>query len=275
MTKPDFKKIFTAIRTSLYKHSPEILTGIGVAGMVTTTVLAVRATPKALKLMELEKQRQNQELLNKAEKNNTDHCPQISKLKPVDVVKTTWKCYVPSAIIGTASIACLIGASSVHLKRNAVLATAYKLSESALTEYKEKVVETIGEKKERAIRDQIDKDRIKKNPISNCEVIVTQNGETMCYDHYSKRYFKSSLETIKMAAVTVSRKLLLESYVSLNEFYYEIGLPGTDYGEEVGWNTDKVKIIDVRHSAWLDENQKPCLAIDFEIPPTYEFDKFY
>lgn len=54
----------------------------------------------------------------------------------------------------------------MHAKRTAALATAYKLSETALTEYKEKVVETIGEKKEQLVRDKIDKDHIDKDPVS-------------------------------------------------------------------------------------------------------------
>lgn len=275
MSKPNFKRVISGIRASLYKHSPEILTGLGIAGMVTTTILAVKATPKALDLIEFEKNRQNREIVDEAERNGQKQCQQISKLKAIDTVKVAWKCYIPSAVIGTASIACLIGASSVHAKRNAILATAYKLSESALTEYREKVVATVGEKKEQAIRDEINKDRVNENPVSKSEIIVTGNGDTLCYDHYSKRYFQSSIEKIQMAAVKVSRQLLLESYVSLNDFYAEIGLPGTDYGDQMGWNTDKVKIIDVQHSAMLADNGKPCIAIDFDCPPVYEFDRFF
>ena len=103
MSKQKFKKFMGDVGHSLSKHSPGILVGIGIAGMVTTTVLAVRATPKALRLIEAEKQRQEVELNE-----------EIDKLKTKDVVKVAWKCYIPSAVIGGASIACLIGASSVH-----------------------------------------------------------------------------------------------------------------------------------------------------------------
>ena len=50
--KLNLKAIARSMGMALQKHSPEILTGIGIAGMVTTTILAVRATPKALLLME-------------------------------------------------------------------------------------------------------------------------------------------------------------------------------------------------------------------------------
>ena len=114
--------------------------------MITNTVVALKATPKALELINEKKQEYD-----------------VDKLKALDVVKTTWKCYVPATVTGSLSIACLIGASSVNFRRNAALATAYRLSETALSEYREKVVETIGEKKEQNIRESVAKEQIKKN----------------------------------------------------------------------------------------------------------------
>ena len=57
MQKPNLTKICRTVKASTIKHSPEILTGVGIAGMVTTTVMAVRATPKAIRLLEDEKHR--------------------------------------------------------------------------------------------------------------------------------------------------------------------------------------------------------------------------
>ena len=166
MTKAQVANFFKGVQKTVSKHSPEILTGLGIGGMVTTTVLAVKATPKALKLIE--------------EKKREEH---VDDLTVIDTVKATWKCYIPATITGVTSIVCLVGASSVSARRNAALATAYKISETALTEYREKVVETIGEKKEKSVREKIDKDRIDKNPVSKNEVIITKSGETLCYDH--------------------------------------------------------------------------------------------
>ena len=130
MNKNTITAAMRSMRTAVKKHSPEILTGIGIAGMITTTVMAVRATPKALILIEEKKD----EL-------------EVDELTPKETIQAAWTCYIPAAAIGTVSVACLIGASSVNMRRRAALATAYTLSESALKEYQEKVVETIGEKK--------------------------------------------------------------------------------------------------------------------------------
>lgn len=271
MNKSTIANAFKSFTQSIKKHSPEILTGIGIAGMITTTVLAVKATPKAISLIEKEKERQTkvQEELNGP---RVKVIP-VEEIKPIDAIKVAWKCYIPSVVIGGASVACLIGASSVNAKRNAVLATAYKLSESALVEYREKVIETIGEKKERAIRGEINKDRLENNPVNNNNVIITGNGDTMCYDHYSKRYFKSNMDNIKKAINEINRIMLLESYVSLNDFYSEIGLDCTEYGDKMGWNTNK-KLVEPCFDTHLSKDGTPCLVVDFVNPPEYNFDRF-
>ena len=274
MNKTKATNFFKGVQNTLAKYSPEILTGIGIAGMITTTIIAVKSTPKALSLMDKELKRQNQELANEAERNGESMFAEIAKLKPIDVLRVTWKCYIPTVTIGAASIACLIGASSVHSKRNAILATAYKLSETAFSEYKEKVIETIGEKKEEVIRDKVHKERMEKDPVSKNEVFITDSGETLCYDYNTGRYFKSDIEKIRRAINTLNKKMLLDGYVSLNEFYEEIGIARTSTGDRLGWNTDS-DLIDLNFSSQLTEDGKPCLVIDFKVAPKYDFDRFF
>lgn len=274
MNTKGLENFIKTIRTAVSKHSPEILTGIGIAGMLSSTVLAVAVTPKALKLIEQEKNRQNRKLIEEAEKNGQSSCEQISKLKPIDVVKTTWKCYVPAVTTAVASTACLIGASSTNLKRNAALATAYKISESALTEYREKVVDTIGEEKEREVRESIHKDRIEQNPVSKNEVIITEKGNTLCYDLDSKRYFRSDMNIIEKAVNEINRQMIYENYASLNDFYDKIGLDYTKIGARLGWNIDMGQ-LEIYFSSQLTDEGKPCLAIDYNIAPKYDFDKLY
>lgn len=253
MNKLKFTNISKNIRVTLKKHSPEILTGIGIAGMITTTVLAVKSTPKALVLIE-----------KKKAKIETD------KLRPFETVKTTWICYVPSAVTCFISILCLVGASSVNTKRNAALATAYALSESAIKEYRDKVIETIGEKKEQSVRDAIAKDKIERNPIGNNEVIITEKGNTLCYDVLSGRYFNSDIDKIKKAVIEINHDLLNNEYVSLNDFYYEIGLSNTKIGDQIGWNVENGK-IDISYSSQLSEDGTPCLVINYLVEPRYDY----
>jgi hypothetical protein len=251
--KKEIAKSLLSLKTAIKKHSPEILTGIGIAGMITTTVMAVRATPKALILIEERKEEIGAE-----------------KLEAVDMVKTAWACYIPAAITGTLSVACLIGASSVNARRNAALATAYTLSESALKDYQGKVIEMFGEKKNEAVKDAVAKDKVEKNPVVTREVIITEKGNTLCYDAISGRYFKSDIEKIKKAECELNRQMLDDMYVSLNDFYYEIGLDSVKLGDELGWNVDS-GYIDLSFSSQLASDGTPCLVIDYSVAPRYDY----
>lgn len=253
MAKQGLSNIAKRLQRVMTKHSPEILTGMGIAGMITTTVMAVKATPKALTLIEEKKKQEKQD-----------------KLTPVETVKTAWKCYIPAAVTGTLSLVCLIGASSVNLRRNAALATAYTLSESALKEYREKVVETIGEKKEQTVRDAVAKDKIDRNPVSSREVIFTDKGDTLCYDVISGRYFKSDIDKIKKAENELNRQMRDELFISLNDFYYAIGLSPISIGDDLGWNLDK-GYIELDFSSQLADDGTPCLVISHRVAPQYEY----
>lgn len=264
---PKVAKTITAFAT---KNSPAILTGLGVAGMFVAIGTAVAATPKALKAIDAEKERQNNEIREEAIENGQEECPQVTKLKPVDVVKVTWKYYLPAAVTAVLATACIIGGCSENMKRNAALATAYSLSETALKEYQQKVVETIGEKKEEAVRDAIAQDKVRENPVQNNEIIFTGKGETLCYDAYAGRYFKSDIEKIRRVENELNKRMLSEMWISLNDFYYELGLKPTDGGDDLGWNIDG-GFIDTHFSAVLDADNNPCLAISFHVAPRYDY----
>lgn len=259
MSKLNLPKLAKSAQLTIAKHSPEILTGIGIAGMITSGILAVRATPKALLLIEAK----HTEL-------GLEH---DEKLPPAEVVKATWKCYIPAAVTSLMSIICLVGASSVSARRTAALATAYKLSETALAEYQEKVIEEVGEKKERVIRDKVAEECVKKDPVSNHEVIITGKGTTLCYDGTFGRYFRSDIDSIKKAINKVNRNVVTDMYVSLNDFYDEIGLSPTKIGDDLGWNLDDGE-IDVDFSSQLAEDGTPCLVIRYTVAPKYDFSNF-
>ena len=241
-------------QTFVTKHTPEILTGVGIAGMLMTTALAVKATPKALALIEDER-----------------HAQDVNRLTPMETVKVAWKPYIPAAITGATSIACLIGANSVSARRTAALAAAYQLSENALSEYREKVIETIGERKEQVVRDNIAKDRIEKHDIDDDNVIVTNNGDTLCFDPLSSRTFTHDIEKIRRAENELNRKLIhgIEYTISLNDFYNEIDVEQTELGEYLGWNADHLIKLDIRPH--ITSKEKPCLYIGHYNAPKYDF----
>lgn len=246
--------LFKNMRHYLGKHSPEILTGIGITGLLTTTVLAVKATPKALQLINDEKELHYKEL------------------NAIDIIKIAWKPYIPAGLLAIASTSCIIGASSINYKRNAALATAYAISERTLVRYRDKVIETLGEKKEKEIKQQVSQDEVNQNKKNDNSIIITSKGNTLCMDSFSGRYFRSDIDSIKKAINKLNRDLTYNQYVSLNELYGEIGLADVKNGSLLGWNLD-TGLIEPTFSTCLAENDEPCVVIDYMVQPRYDFDK--
>lgn len=260
-----FSGIIQSIRTATTRHGPEILTGVGIAGMITTTIMAVKATPKALMLIEEEKRHKNRELESTT---NGDKCKQITQLKPLELVKTTWKCYLPAGITGILSIACVVGGQKESVRRSTAFATAYSISENALKTYQQKVVETIGEKKEILVRDAVAKEEVEKNPVNTREVIITEKGNTLCFDIISQRYFKSDMDTLKRTENELNRQLRSDMFISLNEFYSQIGLSSSSIGDDIGWTVDDG--FEISFSSQIAEDGTPCLVISYPIEPKYD-----
>lgn len=250
------------VKTTIVKHGPGILTGVGIAGMVTATILAVKATPKAL------------DLIAKAEdaKYDNGHGEALTK---TEIIKVAWKPYIPAIITCSASIACIIGAQSANVKRNATLAAAYKLSETALTEYKEKVIETIGEKKEKTIREKIAQDKVDEASTNGSEIVVIGSGDVLFMEPVCGKQFKSDIETIRKIINDFNYRMTVgqEEYISLSELYDELGLKHTVASDSLGWNLGRDGQIEVDFLATKTEDGKPCLMLDYTVAPRYDYSK--
>ena len=230
------------------RNSPAILTGLGCAGVLTTAILTGRATLRASEILKME-------------------APD-EQLPAAEIVKLTWKVFIPPVLVGASSIACIIGANTINTHRNAALAALYSLSETAFREYKEKVVEEIGRNKELKVRDSIAQDRITTNPVGDRTIIFTGNGEVLCYDALCDRYFKSSAEKIRQQVLELNEDLRNDMWLDLNDLYYAIGLPSTKLGNQVGFDIDK-GYIQVDYTGTLTPEGQPCLSIDMTVYPKH------
>lgn len=246
----------TAIR-EISRNSPTILTALGVAGVVTTTVMAVKATPGALKAI--------QDAEDEAYSRDTDHYEFTSWGK----AQIAWTFYIPTAIMGVVTIVCIVGSNSINIRRNAAIASAYAFTETALKEYQEKVVETLGENKARKIHDEIVQDHLNNNPLSTKQIVFLGKGDTLCYDTMTGRYFKSDAEVIRRAENHINSVLLNNMYASVNDFWEAIGLPDTSLGEDLGWTADHMLELDF--TSKLTDTGEPCLVIDYLVKPKYDF----
>jgi hypothetical protein len=246
-----FDTVLKSAGLFLSRNSTTILTSVAVAGVISTAVLAVRGTPGAMYAVD------------KLDNEEPDH----TKL---DLIKVVVPHYIPALATGGVTIACVIAANRIGMRRSAALASAYTLMDHTFTDYRKKIADTFGEAKAQKAHDELVDDRIKLNPPS--ELYLLEADEVMCYEVLTGRYFKSTPEKIRRAQNTLNGRMLdgVEYGVSLNEFYLLCDIPTTLMGEEMGWNTDAR--IDIQLSSHLTDGDKPCLAISYNMPP---FPKFY
>lgn len=270
MKRRNWTRLIKTACTRLEKHSPEIMLTIGALGLLGTTVLAVSETPEAMRRIEAEKNRKNRLLAEQARQNGQTAYQKIDKLPAKDVVRVAWRAYIPAAVTGTLSTGCLIYAGSSSARKRAALAAACAFSNTALKEYQDKVVETVGEEGEKVIREAICQDKIDQNPVSSREVIVTGKGTELCFDPMSGRYFTSDDNEIQRIVNTLNYRMASEGSISLNEFYIEMDMKTIDIGDTIGWNIDRGQIR-ITTEGMKAENGKACLGLIYHTRPNYNF----
>lgn len=231
-------------------NSPAILTAIGAAGLITTAYLTGKATFKAA------------EIIKAAEK--TPLTPSLPLTKK-EKLKLVWQMYLPAAAAGSISLAAIIGANRIGTRRAAAMTAAYAISERAYSEYKDKVVETLGKAKEEKVRDEIAQDKVNKKPPVDGQIIMTGTNEVLCLDSFSGRYFMSDMESLKKAQNDINYQILNNDYATVSNYYTNIGLEPNAVSENMGWNTDKR--LDLHFNATLTEDNRPCMVVDFASMP--------
>lgn len=251
-------EISKSVSEAMHKHAPELLMGFGIAGMLTSTILAVKATPKAIKAIDAKKKELEKE-----------------KLTVSETVKATWKHYSPAVVTAGASVACLVGSGTINGKRNAALLTAYKLAETAHKEYKDKVVEVIGEKKEAQVKEKLVQEKIDSTPCNNQTIIVTNGGNTLFLDYATGQYFRSDISNVEKTINDLNRRMYTDGYVSLNEYCSALGMLTVQYGDYMGWNLDRGYIDVERKTGTSGDGKEPCFVLYHNKEPRYEHTSSY
>lgn len=250
-------ELFNKTAKLIKANAPEILTAIGISGVVTTAYLSAKGAFRAADLIEADI------VENGIEPDR--------KKRVIRQAKLVWKEYLPAGVSGAVTIGCILGASKTQGNRTAAAVAAYSLSEKAFSEYKEKVVEQLGEGKEQKIRDEIAQEKVSKAALEGKEVIVIGNGNVLCCELYTNRFFRSDMETLRRAMNDINAEIMrdISGYVSLNSFYDLVGLPPTSQSEMMGWNFEKPMFL--QFSTCLSPDNEPCLAFDYNyVKPLYD-----
>lgn len=246
----------------LRRNSSTILTCVGAFGVVATTVMAVKATPKALTLIEKAEEEKGEEL---------------TKWETVKIAGPT---YIPTIITGAATIACIFGSNLISKHQQAALVSAYALLDSQYKEYRDKVDELYGEEAGKNVRAEIVKDK-----YTGDEVLL-DDGTELFYDFFSGRYFESTKEKVLRAEYETNRSLYVNYSVGVNEFYEALGLEPMPEFESVGWSCGQIEEmywhnwIEFDHEETiLDEDSDGneglvCTIIHMPLPPYIDYDYY-
>lgn len=251
----NLKPYFTLGKHFVKANSPAILTATAVVGVATTAIFAARGHHRAMI-----------DIMHAESEMGRD-------IDLQEKVRLTWQYYLPPLTVGLATMGCIIGANTVHSKREAALMTAYTLSEKAFSEHKEKIKERFGENKANQVRDDINQDRLDNNPTKSNQVLITGSGDSLCYDAYTGRYFKSTYEAIRRAVNDLNAQINNDMYASQNDFNQYLGLPPTQFGDEFGWNSDN-RLLDLAITGGLSDDGQPCLVLNYNIHPNKGFSRF-
>jgi hypothetical protein len=239
----------------LKRNSSTILTCVGGVGVIATAVTAAKATPKAMALLDKAKDEKGEELTT------------------FEKVRTAAPAYIPSAVMGAATIACIFGANALNKRQQAALMSAYALLDNSYKEYKAKVTELYGEDADTEVRKEIAKNHYEEQKPSTGEL-------QLFYDEFSQRYFESTTEKVLRAEYELNR-MLAECYgVFLNEWYDLLGIDTVDYGDFLGWST--YELVETTWMSWVDfEHTKTVMndglevtIISMRMEPTFDFENY-
>ena len=236
----------------LKKHSPTILTVAGAAGVVGTSVLAVKATPKALMLLEDAKKEKG------------------ADLTPVEVVKVAWKPYIPAVLVGVSTIVCIFGINRLSAKNQATLMSAYALLDNSYKEYREKVKELYGEEADHNVKQEIMQSRMK-------EGMELEDNKEWFFDFQSTHFFKSTMDRVLRAESEFLELIDKRGYACLNEYYDLLGIPHIPEGYQLGWyDMESVdpygcETLEFDYSKTTREDGLVCWVIDMNNPPTTDY----
>lgn len=203
----------------LRKHGGTILAVAASVGVVATAIETGKATIKAEKLVELNKD--------------------VPEYDMKEKVKDCWQFYIPAAVLGAGTIGCIIGSNMLSRKEIASLSAAYMALGKSYQEYRRQVAERIGSEAEADILEK-----------SKVEEPAEEDKQLLCYEPFSNRYFHATEAELYDAFYQVNRDFNLNGEVSINNLYSYLGLDYLPEKDDVGWCSDYM--INQWEYFWID-----------------------
>lgn len=240
------------IQYFLKKNSPLILTIAGSAGVVITTILAVKATPKAI------------ELIEEAEDEKGE------KLTTIEKIKIGWKPYIGTGISALSTIICVVSIQYLNTKKQASIISAYTLLDNAFKQYRDNIKLLYTEEADTLAKQEIV--RAKYDP--DC---IPDEDEDLFFDYQGMRFFTSTFTNVMQAECKFKEALMSRGYACINEYYDYLGIPKVEYGYQLGWadietcDPYNVKELDFTYEPTTVGGSIKCFIINTNIPASFDY----
>lgn len=233
-------KILKSLGALCKQQLPTILTGVAVIGVFATGICAAKASLKAKEEIE-----------------------QLEEPTTIDKAKVLVPIYGPAVAVGGVTVACILSANRISVKRYAALAGTCAIAKSQLQEHKDKVLEMFGKENAASVEQEIAKDQIKMKTsdklIYACDELIT------CKDLVTGKVFKSSMVRIQAAANYVNSEILLGGSANLASFYDELGEEYPTIADKIRWHCDsRTPMMQVEFGAEISEHGLPYLTFTYE-----------
>lgn len=213
------------------------------------TITAVRATPKAIKM------------LKEAESEKGEN------LTKLEIIRAAGPTYIPSVLLGVSTIACIFGANTLNQKKQASLMSAYAMLNESYKQYRKAAKTVYGEDADDKIHAEMAKDALVSTYDWGYQVynmdMDSDSERLLFYDLASKKYFRTTMAAVLNAQYHVNRNLSIRGDCSLNEYLSFLGLDEVEGGDTIGW--DICYMIEEMDCYWLDfDNYKTTLEDGLE-----------
>ena len=259
--KMSISKTLKRTTTILKKHLPDILSYGGAVGVVATSVLSGKAAIKAHKEIE----------------DIEAYCG--GEINGYAKFFNTWHYYIPTFLVGSATIGCIVSSNIIYGRRYSDLVAAYTLLANTYRDYQDKVIETYGEEAHEEIVKSIAVDKASDIPLyayetsgaSMLDFGVDDGWQHLFYLRCADRFFTSTISKVLQAEYYVNRNLMMGHPVSLADFTILLGLE-PDRGEaEVGWPIiDELCWVDFSH--YVAKSGDKCYPRELDLPEECPFD---
>ena len=256
--KEKMVKVYNKSEMKVRKYSPEILAGVGVVGVIASTVMACKATTKLNDIL-AESKEQLEQIKEVAsdpsyeEKYTQDDAKSDTTITYVQTGVKIAKLYAPSVILCASSLGCLLASNNILRKRNAALSAAYMTVDKSFKEYRRRVAERFGDEVEKEIRYNIKAKEIvtvdeEGNEVKETVKVMEGADNPTTYSDYARFFDEScpawqndpeyNLTFLKAQQQYANDLLKAQGRLFLNDVYKMLGIDITKAGQVVGWVYD-------------------------------------